>query len=228
VAVELDHLTLRVGGHTLVDGVTLHLAAGGVHGFAGRNQSGKSALIACLAGLLKPAGGTVRTLGATPGGRTLRGRVGILLQEEDPYPKQQVSNYLKWYAQTIGVPPANHLDTAVELLRDLSPTPLWSARLARLSPGGRRAVAIARALLGTPELLLLDDPFDRLDPVAQTHLAAHLATLAAAGRTVVVCSNSLAPLAACATTCRVVRDGALVEVEADPTAITAALAEAPR
>jgi len=228
VAVELDHLTLRVGGHTLVDDATLHLATGAVHGVAGRNQSGKSALIACLAGLLEPAGGTVRTLDATPTARALRGRVGLLLQEEDPYPKQRVSDYLKWYAQTIGMPRSNSLDAAAELLRNLSPTPLWSARLARLSPGGRRAVAIARALLGTPELLLLDDPFDRLDPVAQTHLAAHLATVASAGRTVVVASNCLAPLATCATTCRVIRDRALVEVAADPTAITTALAEAPR
>lgn len=226
MAVDLDHLTLAAGGHTLLDGVTLHLAAGGVHGIAGHNDSGKSALIACLAGLLRPAGGTVRTLDAPPGARTLRGRVGILLQEEEPYPKQPVSTYLAWYATTMGVAATGHLDTAAELLRRLSPAPLWSARLDRLSPGSRRAVAIVRALLGAPELLLLDDPFDRLDAVAQEHLAAHLATVATEGRTVVVASNHLAPLAACATTCRVIRDRSLVEVETEAAAITAALVEA--
>ncbi len=228
MAVELDHLTLAAGGRPLLDGVTLRLAAGGVHGIAGRIGSGKSALIACLAGLLRPTGGTVHTLDAPPNARPLSGRVGILLQEEEPYPKQRVSDYLKGYAKTIGLSGSSPLTAAADQVRDLSPTPLWSTRLDRLSPGQRRVVAIVRARLGEPELLLLDDPFDRLDPVAQTHLTTHLATVAAAGRTVVVASNCLAPLAACATTCRVVRDRALVEVEADPAAITAALAEATR
>ena len=225
MAVDLDHLTLAAGGHTLLDDVTLRLAAGTVHGIAGRNGSGKSALIACLAGLLEPAGGAVRTLGAPPGGRALHGRLSILFQEEEPYPEQRVSDYLKWYAKTIGAAGANHLDGAAELLRHLNPTPLWSAPLRRLSPGERRAVAIARALLGAPELLLLDDPFDRLDGVGRDRLATHLATVAAAGRTVVVASNCLPPLAASATTCRVIRDRDLVEVEGDPRAITAALEE---
>lgn len=228
MAVELDRLTLAAGGYTLVDGATLRLAAGGVHGIAGRNGSGKSALIACLAGLLPPAAGSVRTLGHPPGARPLRGHVSILFQEEEPYPRQRVSDYLKWYAKAVHLSGSGSLTGAADVVRDLSPTPLWSAHLDRLSPGQRRVVAIARALLGETELLLLDSPFDHLDAIAQPRLVRHLARVAAAGRTVVVASNRLAPLAACAATCWVVRDRALVEVEAKATAIDAALAEATR
>lgn len=228
MAVELDRLTLAAGGHTLVDGATLHLAAGGVHGIAGRNGSGKSALIACLAGLLPPAAGSVRTLGHPPGARFLRGHVSILLQEEEPYPEQRVSDYLKGYAKTIGLSGSGPLTAAADVVLELSSTPLWSAPLHRLSPGQRRLVAIARALLGEAELLLLDAPFDHLDAVAQQRLVRHLAAVAAAGRTVVVAANCLAPLVACATTCWVVRDRVLVEVEAKAAAIDEALAEATR
>jgi len=226
VAVELDHLTLVAGGRPLVDDVTLRLAAGGVHGIVGRNGSGKSALLACLAGLLPPTQGTVRTLGQPPGARCLRGRVAVLFQDEEPYPSQRVSDYLKGYAQAIGGLGNNWLDSVAEFIRHLSPIPLGSMRLDRLSPGQRRAVAIARALLGRPELLLLDDPFDRLDAIVAVQVARRLEAVAAGGATVVVATNGFAPLAACATTCWVVRDRGLVEVAAEVAPITASLAEA--
>ncbi len=224
MAVELRGLTLASDTRRLLEEVTLELAPGQVHGVTGRNGAGKSAVIAGLAGLLRPTSGTVHLLGAPP--HPLRGRVGLLLQEEDPYPQQRVSEYLNEYAKSVGATGQRHLDSAMELLRLLSPLPLWSAPLHRLHPGGRRAVAVARALLGEPPLLLLDEPFAPLDGVARRRLADHLRALAGAGRTVVVTSNCLTALCACATTCWLLRDRALVAAAAEVADLEAGLAEA--
>ena len=190
--VEVRGLVARYGAAdravTAVDGVDLTVARGEVLALLGPNGAGKTTTLACIEGHRAADGGGVRVLGLDPvaDGRELRGRIGVLPQGFGLYPHVRVGEAVRTFA-------AFHADPEdpTALLADLDLDRLADARVRTLSGGERQRLGLALALVGRPELLLLDEPTAGLDPVARRRTWELLRARTAAGATVLVTTHLL-------------------------------------
>jgi len=182
---EVEGLARHYGEREALRGVSLSLGAGETLVVFGPNGAGKSTLLRVLATLLRPHAGTVRVLGSSlpEDAWSVRGRIGLLGHEPLLYRELTARENLRFHARLHGVP-----DARVELL--LSAVAM-SARadepLRALSRGMVQRVAVARAVLHEPELLLLDEPNANLDPVAVELMEPLIG--ATSGCTRVICSH---------------------------------------
>ena len=183
--VEVDRLDVRRGRVLAVDSLSFTTARGEVTGLLGPSGCGKSTLMRCLVGVQLVTGGSVRVLGLPAGDRRLRDRVGYVTQAPSVYDDLTVTENLRFFARVLGVDRA-------EVRRCVEAVDLVAASdrvVARLSGGQRSRVSLAVALLGSPELLVLDEPTVGLDPVLRRDLWAMFHDLAAAGTAVIVSSH---------------------------------------
>ena len=183
-AVQIERLTVVRGGRTVLDG--LDLAVGnGVTGLLGPSGCGKTTLMRCVAGVQQVAGGQVRVFGEPAGSAPLRHRLGYVTQAASVYDDLTVAENLRFFAQVLGVERAE-VDRAIEAV-DLA-----SHRdqvVGQLSGGQRSRASLAVALLGSPSLLVLDEPTVGLDPVLRRDLWAMFHRLADTGAAVFVSSH---------------------------------------
>ena len=176
---------MRRGGRPVLPGVSLEVAAGTVTGLLGPSGSGKTTLLRSIVGVQTVESGAVTVLGLPAGSPELRRRVGYVTQEPSVYGDMSVRENLRYFARILGVPAAR-IDEAIDDV-DLRPQ---ANQLARTLSGGERSrVSLATALLGRPELLVLDEPTVGLDPVLRRDLWAAFHRLADAGATLVVSSH---------------------------------------
>ena len=157
----------------------------------GHNGAGKSTLLAILATLLRPSGGEVRYGSATAqtGGAGIRARLGLLGHELQLYPELTAAENLRFFARLYGLRDADRrVDEALALAH-------LDARaddpVSGFSRGMRQRLALERALLHDPRLLLLDEPFTGLDQASAVTLIARLRALAAGGRIIVLATHDL-------------------------------------
>lgn len=183
-AVEIRALSVERGGHAVLDQLDLTIG-GGVTGLLGPSGCGKSTLMRCLVGVQKVAGGTVLVFGRPAGSRALREKVGYVTQAASVYDDLTVAENLRFFARVLGVGAAE-VDRVVEAV-DLAAQ--RDQVVGRLSGGQRSRASLAVALLGTPELLVLDEPTVGLDPVLRVDLWALFHRLADAGTAVLVSSH---------------------------------------
>ena len=179
-------------GHRVValDGLELTVPVGGVFGFLGPNGSGKTTTIRCLLGLARPTGGRCRLLGsdATTDYARIQGRVGSMIETSSLFPGFTGRQNLAFLADLGGVPQA-----AVEAVLERVDLADRSDDLLRTySLGMRQRLALAAALLKDPELLILDEPANGLDPAGIRDIRLLLRRLGGEGRTVFVSSHLLA------------------------------------
>ncbi|GGV00199.1 ABC transporter ATP-binding protein [Streptomyces litmocidini] len=200
-------LTRRFGEVTALDGLTLELPRAGVIGLVGPNGSGKSTLIRMLLGLIAPTSGTAEVLDEPIGapGRYL-GRVGALVENPAFVPGLSARANLMSLARLRGLP-APRVD---EVLRTVGLTGRDAEPVKRFSLGMKQRLGIAAALLPDPELLILDEPTNGLDPSGIVEIRGLLADLARAGRTVIVSSHLLAEIETVCDFLVVIRFGHLV------------------
>ncbi len=151
-------LVVRYGPRTAVDGLNLTVAAGAVTALLGPNGAGKSSTIGVLAGLRHPTAGDVLVLGSLPGTRAARDRVGVMLQDDGLPTGAHAAEMVRHIATLRGYP-----HTAEPLIAALHLADLGRTTIRRLSGGERRRVSLACALVGSPELILLDEPTAGLD-----------------------------------------------------------------
>ncbi|MGH9361172.1 MAG: ABC transporter ATP-binding protein, partial [Thermoanaerobaculia bacterium] len=148
-----------------VEGLSLEVESGEIFGLLGPNGSGKTTTIQILLGLLAPTSGTVRVFGGAPGERSARRRTGYLPEEFSGYEFLSGEENLRFYGGFYGIGRAEVRRRAEELLRLLD---LWDDRRRRLrdySKGMRRRIGLAQCLLHEPELIVLDEPTNGLDPL---------------------------------------------------------------
>ncbi len=160
-AVAVEGLVVVRGGTRALDGLDLAVRRGAVTGLLGPNGSGKTTLMRCVVGTQRVSAGRVRVLGLPAGATPLRSRIGYLTQSPSVYADLTVRENLRYFASVLGVPRAR-VDRAIATvaLTDIA------GRLAGKLSGGQRArVSLAVALLGEPELLVLDEPTVGLDPL---------------------------------------------------------------
>jgi len=189
-AIEADHLTKRFGKKVLaVDDVSFSIEAGTITGVLGPNGAGKTTTLRMILDLVRPTSGSVRILGSRY--RALRSpatRVGALLDASGFHPGRSGRNALRVIAAGDRIP-YERVETVLEMV-ELS----GAARRAvkGYSTGMRQRLALAAALLGDPEVLILDEPANGLDPEGMRWLRIFLRAQAESGRTVLVSSHVLA------------------------------------
>jgi ABC-2 type transport system ATP-binding protein len=185
-------LTKHFGELVAVDGVTFSLERGTVTGFLGPNGAGKTTTLRLLLGLAEPTAGEALVFGRRY--RELEQpirKVGAVLESGDFHPARSGRNHLRALALAAGLP-LGRVDEVLELV-ELSGAD--KRRVRTYSLGMRQRLGLAAALLGDPELLILDEPANGLDPAGVRWLRTFLRAFAAQGRTVLVSSHLLAEVA---------------------------------
>jgi ABC-2 type transport system ATP-binding protein len=192
-ALEVDSLTKRYGRVMAVAEMSFAVERGAVYGLLGPNGSGKTTTLACSLGLLRPSGGRVIVLGedARRLHRT-RGRVGVVFDAPIRVRGLSVRGQLAYAMRLLGrAGERGRGRSADELLSLTGLTALARRPVARLSLGQEKRLAVATALAGDPELLVLDEPLSGLDPVGARRLLRLVRELAQSGVAVVLSSHRL-------------------------------------
>ncbi len=184
-ALECEGVVRRYGEREALSGVDLSLPAGSTLVVFGPNGAGKTTLLRVLATLLRPHAGVVSVLGSRLPDESwaVRGRVGLLAHEPLLYRELSAAENLRYHARLHGVGEGR----VAELLDAVAMSARADEPLRTLSRGMVQRVAVARAVLHDPELLLLDEPYANLDPAAIELVAPLIG--AGSGRTRVVCSH---------------------------------------
>ncbi|HJA05365.1 MAG TPA: ABC transporter ATP-binding protein [Candidatus Microbacterium stercoravium] len=177
MVIDVQGLTMRYGDHVVLDDVSFDVGRGEVVALLGPNGAGKSTTIETLEGLRRPSAGTVRVLGRDPQNAddAWRSRLGVVLQTWNDHGKWTVRSLLDHFSRLYSaIGPARDVD---ELLEEVGLSSLASQKLSVLSGGQRRRLDIALAVLGQPELVLMDEPTAGFDPESRRsfqHLIAAL------------------------------------------------------
>jgi ABC-2 type transport system ATP-binding protein len=205
--IEADGLTKRFDSVLAVDDLSFAIEAGSVVGFLGRNGAGKTTTLRMLLGLVTPDAGR-----ATIDGYPYRQlpdrtrRVGAALEASGIHPGRKVADHLRVRASATGIPKRR----IAEVLDQVELSAAAGRRVGTLSLGMRQRLALAATLLGDPEVLILDEPANGLDPEGVRWLRGLLRGLAQEGRTVLVSSHALAEVAEIATSVLILDAGRLV------------------
>ncbi len=189
-AIEAEHLTKRYGDVLAVDDVSLRVWPGEVFGFLGPNGAGKTTTIGMLLGAVAPTSGTVRLLGEPLRGRerTLLSRVGALVEVPTFYPYLSARDNLRLLARLQG----NGDDQRVEHVLTLCQLTHAAGRpFNTYSLGMKQRLGIAAALLGDPDVIVLDEPTNGLDPAGIVEIRSLLRSLATQGKAVFLSSHQL-------------------------------------
>jgi ABC-2 type transport system ATP-binding protein len=184
-AVDVNELRVIRGDAVVLDTLSFAVTRGSVTGLLGPSGSGKSTLIRSIVGVQRIAGGTVNVLGASAGAKELRTRVGYMTQAPSVYGDLTVRENLRFFARILDAP----RDRIDGVLAEVSLQSESERVVGRLSGGQRTRVSLATALLGRPELLVLDEPTVGLDPVLRRDLWQLFHELAARGATLLVSSH---------------------------------------
>jgi ABC-2 type transport system ATP-binding protein len=219
-AIEVRDVVCRFGRICALDGLSLEVRTGTVVGIVGPNGAGKTTLIDVICGLVRPSQGTVRVLGHDVSGDTtaLRARIGVLPQETALYDEVSAWQNLSFAAALYGVP--NAPARIAELLALMGLSARAKDVVRGFSGGMQRRLAIARALLHDPPLLILDEPTVGVDVEARHQIWAHIRSLRAGGRTVVLTTNYLDEAEALCDRVAILRGGTLI-AEDTPAALEA-------
>jgi ABC-2 type transport system ATP-binding protein len=165
IAIRLTKVTKRFGVKTAVDGVSLKVKAGSVYGLIGPNGAGKTTTFSMMAGFLQPTEGVVEVLGYSPMQvDELRSRIGVLPQDALLPGTDKVGEFLIHMAQLQDVPSDACEEAARAVLSEVDGRDWWGVRCGSLSHGMAKRVQLAQALIGDPEVVLLDEPTAGLDP----------------------------------------------------------------
>ena len=190
-AIEVRGLRKTYRGVVALDGLDLTVPVGGVFGFLGPNGAGKTTTIRALVGHLR-ATGSISVLGAeVPGGLAgVIDRVGALVEQPSFFPGFSGRTNLELLARSRGIPPAR-VDDALEAV---ALTERAGTRFSGYSLGMKQRLGVAAVLLKDPELLILDEPSNGLDPAGMAEMRTMIRRVAAEGRTVFVSSHLLAEI----------------------------------
>jgi ABC-2 type transport system ATP-binding protein len=211
VAITTVGLTKRYGTTTVVDHLSLQVRRGEIYGFLGLNGAGKTTTIRMLLGMIRPSGGSAQMLGmrAHAGAHALWARVGYLVETPYAYPELTVRENLDIIRRLRHVSDTQAVDRT---MAQLALTPYARRRAGTLSLGTAQRLGLAKALLHAPDLLVLDEPANALDPAGVAEVRDLLRDVAHHhGVTVFMSSHILSEVARTATRIGIIHAGQLVE-----------------
>jgi len=196
-AVEIKNLSVTLGGVGALRDVTVEVFTGKITALIGPSGAGKTTLIRAIVGRLKISSGAVSVLGCPSGSAMLRSEVAYMSQDLSIYEDLTVRNNLKYFATMIGIPRKGLTQLVDDTLREVDLLDKAQSLVENLSGGQKRRVSLAVALLGSPKLLVLDEPTAELDPVLRDQLWRLFAKLAATGKTLIISSHSMDEASRC-------------------------------
>jgi len=220
LAISVSGLRKRYGNRAVVDGLSFNVLAGSVFAILGPNGAGKTTTVEILEGYRGRDEGEVRVLGLDPARASaeLRGRVGLMLQGGGIYPQARPREILRLYARFYRAP-----RDPDALLEQVGLADVAATRYKLLSGGQKQRLGLALALLGRPELAILDEPTAGMDPAAKAATRELIATLRADGTTILMTTHELADVERMADRIAIVDRGRIV-AEGSPAELAAGAA----
>jgi len=189
-ALQLTGITKSYGTRRVLDDITFPVAAGHLTGFVGGNGAGKTTTMRIILGLLAADGGSV-TIGGEELTADIRRQFGYMPEERGLYPKMKVLEQVVYFARLHGFSKTDAADRATALLTELGLGERLNDNLEALSLGNQQRAQIAASLVHDPEVLVLDEPFSGLDPLAVETVAGVLQERASRGVSVLFSSHQL-------------------------------------
>ena len=207
-AVETKGLTKLYGGKAAVKDLNLRVGEGQIYGYIGRNGAGKSTTLKMISGLASPTQGEVSLFGKPLSDPVVRRRLGVLIEEAGLYPNMTARQNVVMKAKCMGLAEEKSIDQVLDLT-GLSNT--GKKQVKHFSMGMKQRLGVALALLGNPDLLILDEPINGLDPEGIKELRQLVLKLREEGKTILLSSHILGELSKIATNYGIIKDGELME-----------------
>lgn len=208
LAVETRGLTKLYRDKAAVRDLNLKVGEGQIYGFIGRNGAGKSTTLKMISGLANPTQGEVLLYGKPVSDPVIRRRLGVLIEAAGLYPNMTARQNVIMKAKCMGLAEEKSIDRVLELT-GLSDT--GKKRVKHFSMGMKQRLGVALALLGNPDLLILDEPINGLDPEGIKELRQLILKLQEEGKTILLSSHILGELSKIATNYGIIKDGELME-----------------
>lgn len=207
-AVETTALTRFYKGRAAVNHMNLTVKKGAVYGFIGRNGAGKSTTLKMLCGLVKPSEGEIRLFGKEGNDPVVARRIGCLIESAGLYPNMTARQNMLMKAKCMGLTEEKSVDN---LLEQTGLAGAGKKKTKHFSMGMKQRLGIAMALLGNPDLLVLDEPINGLDPEGVREIRRLILRLNEEGKTFLISSHILGELGKISTHYGIIKDGSLVE-----------------
>ena len=207
-AIEIKNLTKNFGEKQALQGLNMTVPKGSIYGLIGENGSGKSTTEKIICGLIRPSGGTVKLYGKDYTDVDVRAKVGVLIESPGCFPNMTVWNNLKLQADNLSI--ENPDDEIRKILKLVRMEGAAGNKYKNCSLGMKQRIGIAMALLGNPELLVLDEPINGLDADGMRIMREVLVDIAEKGATIVISSHILGELEKIATHYGIVRGGKMI------------------
>ena len=208
---ETKNLTKRYGDFTALDDLSIHVDRGQILGFIGPNGAGKTTTIKILVGLSKPTSGSASIAGVncSENASRIKRLVGYMPDRFGAYDNMRVHEYLDFFGAIFGITLGKRKKRIEEVMEITNTKYMQDKYVESLSHGMQQRVGIARTLLHDPEVLILDEPANGLDPKARIEMRQLLLQLAAQGKTLIVTSHILPELARICNVVAIVTNGKL-------------------
>lgn len=205
---ETTSLTKKFGKKTAVDAVEMHVKAGEIYGFIGRNGAGKTTFLKMIANLLHKSNGDIKLFGSTDL-TPARGRIGVLIENPGLYPAMSAYDNIKMKCILLGIKDSDK--KIKELLELVGLEKVAKKNTKNFSLGMKQRLGLAITLVNDPELLLLDEPINGLDPQGIIEIREILLKLQKRGMTIIISSHILEELGKIANRYGVIASGALIK-----------------
>ncbi len=206
-----ENLTKRYGDFCALDELSIHVGRGEILGFIGPNGAGKTTTIKILVGLSRPTSGNAWIAGVNCSQHASRIKhlVGYMPDRFGSYDNMRVREYLDFFGAVFGISPSARAKRIASVMETTNTTYMQDKFVESLSHGMQQRVGIARTLLHDPEVLILDEPANGLDPQARIEMRELLLRLASEGKTLIVTSHILSELARICDTVAMITGGRL-------------------
>ncbi len=198
--IETNDLSKQFHDFMAVDGVNLNVEAGQILALLGQNGAGKTTTVRMLTALLHPSRGWARVAGydVVKNGHDVRASVGVLTEQHGLYMRMTAVEYLDFFGQVYSLDPQLRKSRSDHLLEYFGLTEASQRRIGEYSKGMRQKLALARAMMHDPGVLLLDEPTSAMDPESARLVRDEIARLKSSKRTIVICSHNLTEVEALA------------------------------
>lgn len=207
-----ENLTKYFKDFCAVDGVSLHVKAGKVLALLGPNGAGKTTTVRMLTTVLRPSGGNAMVAGydVDEYPDKVRAAVGVLTEDHGLYDRMHMEEYLNFFGRIYDMPDGEREERILYLLGKFDLLDARYRRIGKFSKGMRQKLSLARSLLHSPPVLLLDEPTSAMDPASARLVRNAIKTLRSEDRAIIVCTHNLAEAEELADSIAIIRAGRII------------------